>query len=264
MVLDDIEELYIVLLNGLKNGTIPKGKNTSVIKLINKKTGEIYLLTNYRPILLINIDIKILTKILANRLKYVLPTIIHKSQTGVYGRKIDQTVHLTQQDIQNAIFSYVIFPRKSNKIAQKEMWKTKEKRWNKLVSIQLKSQTCKAKWLIKMASIKGCTTNLNVFTTLMETQRGGIKGIDILFLLKPYYARTLKTSSSFYREALLAMAIFIRKKGIESVNKWDTEHIFYNPLLVNDNNKPFILTKHFNDKKLFTLGQVFDENDKKT
>ena len=78
-----------------KNWPILKGKSiTSVIKLIYKKTGEIYLLANYRPISLINVDIKILTKVLANKLNYVLPSILHNSQKAVYGRKIDQTIHL--------------------------------------------------------------------------------------------------------------------------------------------------------------------------
>ena len=43
-----------------------------------------------------NVDVKILTKILANRLKFILPSIIHATQTAVYGRKIDQTIHMIQ------------------------------------------------------------------------------------------------------------------------------------------------------------------------
>ena len=35
-------------------------------------------------------------KALANRLKVVLPSIIHSSQTAVFGRQIDQTVHLVR------------------------------------------------------------------------------------------------------------------------------------------------------------------------
>ena len=90
---EQIKNLYMGFINKARNETFSKGKNTSVIKIIYKKNGEIYLLTNYRPISLINVDIKILTKALANRLKYILPSIIHVSQTAVFGRKIDQTIH---------------------------------------------------------------------------------------------------------------------------------------------------------------------------
>ena len=70
--------------------------------MIYKKTGEAYLLTNFRPISLINSDIKIITKVLTERLLYVLPTIIHSTQTAVYGRKIDQNIHLVRDLIEMA------------------------------------------------------------------------------------------------------------------------------------------------------------------
>ena len=114
-----------------------------------------------------------------------------------------------------------------------------------------------------MATNENRVTNLNVFTAPLGTQRGNIRGINLLFLEKPYYARALRTASSFYKEALLAMGTFIRKKEITNIDKWDTEHIFYNPLLINENGKPFVLTRYFDDKKLYTLGQIFEENDKR-
>ena len=46
-----------------------------------------------------NVDLKILTKLLSIRLKFVLPTIIHESQTAVYGRTIGNTVHLIRDII---------------------------------------------------------------------------------------------------------------------------------------------------------------------
>ena len=91
---DLIKNDYMAFINEIEIKAIPRGKNTSVIKLIYKESGQIYLLTNYRPISLINVDIKILAKALANRLKFILPSIIHSSQTAVYGRKIDETIHL--------------------------------------------------------------------------------------------------------------------------------------------------------------------------
>ena len=98
-----IKILFTGYVNDVKERGLSNCKNTSVIKLAYKKTGEIYLLTNYRPISLINADVKIITKVLAERLKYVLPSIIHCTQTAVYGRKIDQNIHLVRDliDISN-------------------------------------------------------------------------------------------------------------------------------------------------------------------
>ena len=45
---------------------------------------------------------RIITKVLAERLKYVLPSIIHATQTAVYGRKIDQNIHLIRDLIEMA------------------------------------------------------------------------------------------------------------------------------------------------------------------
>ena len=81
-------------IHEVKSQGLSECRNVSVIKLVYKKNGETYLLTNYRPISLINADIKIITKVLADRLKLVLPKIIHSTQTAVYGRKIDQNIHL--------------------------------------------------------------------------------------------------------------------------------------------------------------------------
>ena len=41
-----------------------------------------------------NVDTKILSKALTNRLRPILPKIIHASQTAVDGRKIDHTIHM--------------------------------------------------------------------------------------------------------------------------------------------------------------------------
>ena len=99
---EEIKNYYMSFIRRVKVEAFSKAKNTSVIKLVYKKKGEIFLLINYRPISLINVDVKILTKTLANRLKYILPTIIHKSQTAVFGRKIDETVHLIRDLIEMA------------------------------------------------------------------------------------------------------------------------------------------------------------------
>ena len=95
-----IKDFFVPFVNEVREKGLSNRKNVSVIKLAYKKTGEIYLLTNYRPISLINADVKIITKVLSERLKYVLPSIIHSTQTAVYGRKIDQNIHLVRDLIE--------------------------------------------------------------------------------------------------------------------------------------------------------------------
>lgn len=64
-----------------------------VIKLIFKKRGDKNDLKNYRPITMLNTDYKILAKILANRLKKILPNIIETNQAyAIEGRDITDTV----------------------------------------------------------------------------------------------------------------------------------------------------------------------------
>ena len=77
-------------------------QNTDTIKLIYIK-GDNDDLANYRPIALINTDLKMLTKVLANRLKEVLPSLIHYSQNCVKGRKIETTIHTVRDLIQLAV-----------------------------------------------------------------------------------------------------------------------------------------------------------------
>ena len=94
-----IQDLYFDFILEVQKSAFPKNKNMSITSLIYKDKGEIYLLTNYRPIALMNVDVKILCKLLSTRLMYILPSIIHESQTAVYGRKIGNTINLVRDII---------------------------------------------------------------------------------------------------------------------------------------------------------------------
>ena len=61
-------------------------------RLIFKKEDR-YNLKNYRPMSLINVDVKIITKPLAKRMGKVLPSIIYKNQTCIPGRNISYNIH---------------------------------------------------------------------------------------------------------------------------------------------------------------------------
>ena len=66
---------------------------TFVITLIEKQGKDCTLIENWRPISLVNVDAKIISKVFASRIKNVLPYIIHSNQTGyVKDRYIGETV----------------------------------------------------------------------------------------------------------------------------------------------------------------------------
>ena len=71
------------------------------IKISHKK-GERNLINNYRPITLLNVDLKIVTKALADRMKLILPKIINQNQTCVPGRHIENSIHTIQGLIDHA------------------------------------------------------------------------------------------------------------------------------------------------------------------
>lgn len=54
----------------------------SYLTLIPKPGKDHSLPSNYRPIALLNADLKIFTKLLANRLNNFMPSLIHKDQVG--------------------------------------------------------------------------------------------------------------------------------------------------------------------------------------
>ena len=60
----------------------------TIIKLIEKKDKDKKLIENWRPISLLNIDTKLISKMLAERLEKVLPSLISKIQiVYVKGRR---------------------------------------------------------------------------------------------------------------------------------------------------------------------------------
>ena len=81
--------------HAFRSGTLSISQRRGIISLIPKKNKDKTLLDNLRPISLLNVDYKILTKTLAKRLEKVLPTIINPDQTGyVKDRFIGKNVRL--------------------------------------------------------------------------------------------------------------------------------------------------------------------------
>ena len=76
-------------------GELSLSQKQAVITLIQKKDRDNMLIKNWRPISLINVDIKIASKVLAFRLRKVIHKVIHYDQTAyVKGRYIGESVRL--------------------------------------------------------------------------------------------------------------------------------------------------------------------------
>ena len=76
-------------------GTLSISQRRGIITLIPKPNKDATSLENLRPISLLNVDYKIITKTIAKRLEKVLPKIINRDQTGyAKGRHIGENVHL--------------------------------------------------------------------------------------------------------------------------------------------------------------------------
>jgi len=103
-----ISEPYVKCANEcLEKEEMSCSQKRAVITLIEKKGKDRTFTENWRPISLVNVDAKIMSKVIASRTKNVLPSIIHYNQTGyVKDRCIGETIR--------SIFDIMEFTDKKN------------------------------------------------------------------------------------------------------------------------------------------------------
>ena len=103
---DDFKDIFLSSLRDSKRlKELCISQRQAIIKLIEKPNKDKRFVENWRPISLLNFDLKVISKALANRLKNVLPDLIDKRQTayvknrfiGESGRLIDDIINVCDQ-----------------------------------------------------------------------------------------------------------------------------------------------------------------------
>ena len=158
----------------------------AVITLIEKKGKDRTLIENWRPISLVNADAKIISKVIANRIKDILPSIIHHNQTGyVKERYIGETVRsifdimdLTDKENMPGLLIFIDFEKAFDSLE-----------WNFLYNcLDVFNFGPNFKRWIKTfyANIKSCVVNNGLCSDYFELTRGVRQGDPLspyLFLL---------------------------------------------------------------------------------
>ena len=76
-----------------ERGELSISQRKGIITLVPKEDGSLLDLSNWRPITLLNIDLKVASKAVAKRIEPTLPNLIHSDQTGfVKGRHIRENI----------------------------------------------------------------------------------------------------------------------------------------------------------------------------
>jgi hypothetical protein len=95
---NDLQPHFMRMANYVfENRNLSNDQKHGIITLLPKQDKDLTNIKNWRPISILNSDYKILTKIFANRLKTILPDLIHPDQTGfVLGRQIGENVRIVK------------------------------------------------------------------------------------------------------------------------------------------------------------------------
>ena len=92
--------LFSSYIHAFEYGAMSISQRRGIIKLIPKKGKDLQLVASWRPITLLNVDFKILTKLFSKRLSAFLPDLIHPDKKGFIKHR---TIYENVLDIQSLI-----------------------------------------------------------------------------------------------------------------------------------------------------------------
>ena len=89
------------ITKGKTEGSLSKSQRTGIIKLLEKKGKSRLELSNWRPITLLNVDYKLLTKTLGARVKSCIGSLVHEDQNGFVP---DRNIFFSAHTIRDMLF----------------------------------------------------------------------------------------------------------------------------------------------------------------
>ena len=99
---DDLSDMYLRCILEIKERKqLSESQKCALITLVYKKWGRNFI-KHYRPISLLNVDLKVITRTLAKRMVGVMDKLISKNQTCLPGRHIGTNLHILQDFIDYA------------------------------------------------------------------------------------------------------------------------------------------------------------------
>lgn len=283
-------ELAPVLLRVLNEmqatKSTPKSFTLGVVTLVYKCKGQSDNLDNYRPISLLNTDYKILAKILANRLKNVINSIISPYQSySIPKRDISDTVLSVKHIIQaikqeGGIYLGIDFNKAFDRVDHDFLWGTLEKfgfgkiyiNWLKLMyenarSIVKVNGHLTSDFKIERSVRQGCPLSSLLFSivteplALMIAQDPGIKGIttpckrECKIVLYADDTNIMVRDEDSVGKVLEHLETYCKASGAK-INTQKSEIMYYGPVSKTHNKWQF----HETTGKIKVLGVFLGEN----
>ena len=182
-------DLVATLNFSFREGFLSTSQRSGILRLLYKKDDPMSL-KNWRPILLLNIDYKIATKALSNRLRKVLPLILSEDQTcGVPDRSIFENLFLLRDTIDYVQLKHLsaavisldqekAFDRVNHSFLQRVLEKfnfgPNFRRWVKVIYSDISSVVINNGWLSASFSLErgvrqGCPLSPLLYCLVVET-----------------------------------------------------------------------------------------------